>query len=690
VGEGQQKLAVRHRRSLDVTPYPRLLEPLDLGFTTLRNRVVMGSMHLGLEEAPDGFARMAAFYAERARGEVGLIITGGISPNDAGRHVPGGAAMTSTSDVDDHRLITDAVHEAGGRIAMQILHFGRYAKHQDLVGPSALRAPINELTPRALETAEVEQTISDFVRAAELARAAGYDGVEIMGSEGYLINTFLAPVTNARTDDWGGDAERRQRFPIEIVRRTRQRVGHDFIVGYRLSVLDLVPGGSTMEENLRLAKELESAGATLINTGIGWHEARVPTIASSVPRAAFASSTALLRQAVGLPVVASNRINTPEVAEQLLADGVSDLVSMARPFLADPAFVVKARAGRPDRINTCIGCNQACLDHTFSGQVTSCLVNPRACHETVLDLSPTRRRKRIGVVGGGPAGMAFALAAAQRGHQVELHDAADVLGGQFDLAMRVPGKEEYAETVRYFSTELAEAGVAVRLGHRVSADDLRTAAYDEVVVATGITPRAVQIEGSDHPKVLGYLDVLQGRAAPGRTVAIIGAGGIGFDVAELITHDGVASSLDVDAFHRRWGVDPDHVGDGGLTAPTTESAERTVHLLQRRKSKVGAGLGLTTGWIHRAELASRGVRMIPDVTYLKVDDEGLHVEIAGERSVLAVDTVIVCAGQDPNRDLYDALVAGGLHPHVIGGAHAASELDAKRAIRQGVELAAAL
>jgi len=673
-----------------VTSYARLLEPLDLGFTTLRNRVVMGSMHLGLEEAPDGFARMAAFYAERARGEVGLIITGGISPNELGRHVPGGAVMTSQGDVDDHRLITRAVHDEGGKIAMQILHFGRYAAHPDLVAPSAVQAPINRFAPRALETAEVEQTVEDFVRAAELARAAGYDGVEIMGSEGYLINTFLAPATNLRTDAWGGDAGRRQRFPIEIVRRTRERLGPDFIVSYRLSMLDLVEGGSTMEETLQLAKELEACGATIINTGIGWHEARVPTIASPVPRAAFAATTARLRQSVGIPVVASNRINTPEVAEQLLADGVSDLVSMARPFLADPSFVVKARAGRADRINSCIGCNQACIDHTLSGQITSCLVNPRACHETLLDLSPTRRRKRIGVVGAGPAGMAFALAAAERGHEVELHDEADALGGQFDLARRIPGKEEYAETLRYFRTGLEAAGVDIRLGRRVTVDDIAAAAYDEVVVATGITPRTVDIEGSDHPKVVGYLDVLQGRTVPGRAVAIIGAGGIGFDVAEFITQDGPGSSQDVEAFNLRWGVDPEHASAGGLAAAVGEPAARVVYLLQRRKGKVGSGLGLTTGWIHRAELVSRGVQMIPDVTYLEVDDEGLHVEIAGHRSVLAVDTIIVCAGQEPSRDLYDALVADGLRPHVIGGAQVASELDAKRAIRQGVELAAAL
>lgn len=673
-----------------MTPYPHLLEPLDLGFTTLKNRVVMGSMHLGLEEAPDGFARMAAFYAERAAGDVGLIVTGGIAPNDAGRHVAHGAAMTSAEDARRHRVITDAVHQADGKIAMQILHFGRYADHQDLVGPSAVQAPINRRTPRALEAPEIEQTIDDFARAAELARDAGYDGVEIMGSEGYLINTFLAAATNQRTDDWGGDFGRRKRFALEIMRRTRERVGEDFIVIFRLSLLDLVEQGSTLDENMQLGKELEAAGATIINTGIGWHESRVPTIATSVPRAAFAGVTARLKQAVGIPVVASNRINTPEVAEQLLADGVSDLVSMARPFLADPAFVLKARAGRPDRINTCIGCNQACIDHTLGGQITSCLVNPRACNETLIDLSAARRRKRIGVVGGGPAGMAFALAAAQRGHEVELHDAAETLGGQFDVARRIPGKEEFAETLRYFTTELDAHGVKVKLGRSVTSADIAGAGYDEVVIATGITPRELELEGGDHPKVVGYLDVLRGSCVPGRSVAIIGAGGIGFDVAEFVTQDGPAASLDVEAFYRAWGVDPDYETEGGLTPPAAHHGARTVYLLQRKKTKVGAGLGLTTGWIHRAELAARGVKMVPDVSYLKVDNEGLHVEIAGEPAVLAVDTVIVCAGQEPKRDLYNALLADGHTPHLIGGANVAAELDAKRAIRQGVELAAAL
>ena len=673
-----------------MTHYPRLFQPLDLGFTTLPNRVVMGSMHLGLEEAPDGFARMAAFYAERARGGVGLIVTGGISPNAAGRHVPGGAAMVSMADVANHRLVTEAVHEEGGRIAMQILHFGRYADHPNLVAPSAVQAPINQFTPRALEPAEVEQTIEDFASAAELARTAGYDGVEIMGSEGYLINTFLAARTNQRDDDWGGDVGRRQRFAIEVMRRTRDRVGDDFIVMFRLSLLDLVEGGSTVEDNLRLAKELEAAGVTMINTGIGWHESRIPTIATSVPRAAFAGVTARLRQSVGVPVVASNRINTPDVAERLLTEGVSDLVSLARPFLADAAFVTKAQAGRPDRINSCIGCNQACIDHTLGGQITSCLVNPRACNETLIDLSPVRRRKRVGVVGAGPAGMAFALAAAQRGHRVELYDAADTLGGQFDLARRIPGKEEFAETLRYFTTELDAHGVDIRLGQRVAPDDIAASAYDEVVIATGITPRALELDGADHPSVVSYLDVLQGRRVPGRTVAIIGAGGIGFDVAEFITQHGRATSQDVEAFNRHWGVHHDYEGEGGLTQPTPEQGARTVYLLQRKKTRVGAGLGLTTGWIHRAELAGRGVKMVADVRYLGVDDDGLHVEIAGEPSTLAVDTIVVCAGQEPSRDLYDALIAKGLEAHLIGGARVAAELDAKRAIRQGVELAASL
>ncbi len=669
--------------------YPHLFTPIDLGHVTLSNRVLMGSMHLGLEETPGGFDRMAAFYAERARGGVALMVTGGIAPSHVGRPMEHGATMTGAEDVRDHRIVTDAVHGAGGLIAMQILHFGRYAKHADLVAPSALRAPINSLTPRELTAAEIEATIEDFARAAELARAAGYDGVEIMGSEGYLINTFLAGCTNLRTDDWGGDARARMRFPLEVVRRTRSRVGADFLILFRLSMLDLVPGGSTLAEALDLGKELEVAGVDILNTGIGWHEARVPTIATPVPRAAFAEVTRRLRGCVGVPVVASNRINTPEVAEMLLADGVADLVSMARPLLADAEFVAKARAGEADRINTCIGCNQACIDHTLDGRITSCLVNPRACHETVLDLSPTRNRKRVAVVGAGPAGMASALTAARRGHEVVLHDAAEVIGGQFDLARRIPGKEEFAETLRYFGTELPRVGVRLELGRRVTAADL--IGYDEVVLATGVDPRVPDIEGLDHPKAVGYLEVLRGEVTVGSRVAIVGAGGIGFDVAVFLTEtEGPSASMDVERFFQHWGVDPDYLAPGGLVAAGPVTSARAVFLLQRKESRPGEGLGLTTGWIHRTELARRGVQMMPGVTYRRIDDEGLHVETGDGPLTLEVDHVVICAGQVPRRDLYDELVAAGMSAHLIGGADVAAELDAKRAIAQGTELAAAL
>jgi 2,4-dienoyl-CoA reductase (NADPH2) len=671
-----------------VTPYPHLFTPLDVGHVTLSNRILMGSMHLGLEEAPGGFDRMAAFYAERARGGVALMITGGIAPNHAGRPMEHGATMTSAQDVRDHRLVTDAVHREGSRIVMQILHFGRYAKHSDLVAPSPLRAPINFLTPREMTADEVEQTIDDFARAAELARDAGYDGVEIMGSEGYLINTFIAGCTNQRTDEWGGDARARMRFPLEIVRRMRARVGNDFLLVFRLSMLDLVPGGSTLAETTELAKELEAAGVDILNTGIGWHEARVPTIATPVPRAAFAEVTRRLRACVGVPVVASNRINTPDVAEALLADGVADLVSMARPFLADAEFVAKARAGEADRINTCIGCNQACIDHTLDGRITSCLVNPRACHETVLDLSPTKLRKRVAVVGAGPAGMSTALAAARRGHDVVLYDAADVIGGQFDLARRIPGKEEFSETLRYFRTELDRAGVRLQLGRRVSAAELTD--VDEVVVATGVDPRVPEIEGIDHPKAVGYLPVLRGEVTLGRRVAIVGAGGIGFDVAAFLTQHGTSASTDVEQFFQHWGVDPEFLAPGGLVEAGPVESARTVYLVQRKTSKPGEGLGLTTGWIHRAALARRGVRMVAGVTYRRIDDRGLHLETPDGPMTLEVDHVVICAGQVPSRDLYDELVAAGASVHLIGGADVAAELDAKRAIAQGTALAAAL
>ncbi|MFF1711319.1 FAD-dependent oxidoreductase [Streptomyces sp. NPDC058268] len=670
--------------------YPNLLNPLDLGFTTLPNRVLMGSMHVGLEEAPNGFERMAEFYATRARGGVGLIVTGGIAPNELGRPWDGGAKLTTEAEAEKHAGVTAAVHAAGGKIAMQILHFGRYAYHEGLVAPSAIKAPISPFVPRALTDDEVEQTIEDFVRAAELAKLAGYDGVEVMGSEGYLINEFIAAPTNQREDRWGGAYENRIRFPVEIVRRIRERVGADFILIYRLSMLDLVPGGSTLEEVVHLAKEIEAAGATIINTGIGWHEARIPTIATSVPRGAYTFVTKKVMGEVSVPLVTTNRINTPEIAEQLLADGAADMVSLARPLLADPDFVAKAQAEQSDAINTCIGCNQACLDHTFNLQITSCLVNPRACHETELVLAPTRTKKRVAVVGAGPAGLAFAVSAAERGHDVTLIDAASEIGGQLNVARKVPGKEEFDETLRYFRTQLELHGVDVQLNTRATAQELAKAAYDEVVVATGVSPRTPEIPGIDHPSVVGYLDVLRDSAPVGERVAIIGAGGIGFDVAEYLTDSGDKASLDPATYFRQWGVDMDYKDRGGLTAPDRPTPPRSVHLLQRKTSKVGQGLGKTTGWIHRTELRHRGVTMVPGASYDLIDDAGLHITVDGQSTVIPVDTVVLCSGQDPRRDLYEELLAGGHSAHLIGGADVAAELDAKRAIKQGTELAAAL
>ncbi|MEV7863989.1 NADPH-dependent 2,4-dienoyl-CoA reductase [Streptomyces hirsutus] len=668
--------------------YPHLLTPLDLGFTTLPNRVLMGSMHVGLEEAENGFARLAEFYAARARGGVGLIVTGGIAPNDEGRTFEGGAKLTTDEEAERHRVVTEAVHREGGRIALQILHVGRYAYHRDLVAPSPLQAPISPFTPRELTDADIERTIDDYVRTARLARQAGYDGVEIMGSEGYLINEFIVAQTNRRTDRWGGSYENRTRFPLEIVRRVREAVGEDFIVVYRLSMLDLVPGGSTLDEVITLAKAVEAAGATIINTGIGWHEARIPTIATSVPRGAYTWVTKRLMGEVSVPLVTTNRINTPELAEQLLAEGHADMVSMARPMLADPDFVAKAAAGRPEAINTCIGCNQACLDHTFNLQITSCLVNPRACHETELVLSPTRRRKRVAVVGAGPAGLACAVSAAERGHDVTLFDAASEIGGQLNVARKVPGKQEFDETLRYFRTRLAELAVDVRLDTRVTADDVT--GHDEVVVATGVTPRVPDLPGVDHPSVLGYLDVLRDGAPVGDRVAVLGAGGIGFDVAEFLTDGGDKAHEDPETYFRQWGVDMDHRTPGGLTAPERPAPPRTVHLLQRKKTKVGAGLGKTTGWIHRTELKHRGVTMVPGVRYDRIDDAGLHLTVDGESTVLEVDTIVLCTGQEPRRDLYEELVSAGRSVHLIGGADVAAELDAKRAVKQGTEVAAAL
>jgi 2,4-dienoyl-CoA reductase (NADPH2) len=673
-----------------MTAYPHLLSPLNLGFTTLPNRVIMGSMHVGLEEAKDGFNRMAEFYAERARGGVGLIVTGGIAPNDRGRPMPGGARLTTEAEAEKHKPVTAAVHQAGGKIAMQILHFGRYAYHQDLVAPSALQAPINPMKPKALSTEEVYQTVDDFVRCAALAQSAGYDGVEIMGSEGYLLNEFIAARTNQRDDEWGGSYANRIRFPVEIVRRTREKVGPNFIIIYRLSMLDLVEGGSTLDEVIALAQAVEAAGATIINTGIGWHEARIPTIATKVPRAAWAWVTKQLKGRVGIPLVATNRINTPEVAEQLLADGFCDMVSMARPFLADPLFVQKAATGKADEINTCIGCNQACLDHTFGGKVTSCLVNPRACHETLINITPTATRERIAVVGAGPAGLSFATAAAQCGFDVTLFDAATEVGGQFNIAKQVPGKEEFYETLRYFGKQIELTGVSLKLGTRVSSQDLLVGGYQQVVLATGVMPRTPPIDGISHAKVLSYLDVLRDKKPVGQTVALIGAGGIGFDTAEFLLHEGVSPSQSPLKFFAEWGVDTTYAERGGLKAAHIEASPRKVYLLQRKASKVGDGLGKTTGWIHRTSLKNRQVEMLAGVTYRRIDDAGLHITVGEREMTLPVDNVVICAGQEPQRELQAELLAAGMRVHLIGGADKAEELDAKRAIKQGLELAIAL
>ncbi len=667
--------------------YPHLLRPLDLGFTTLKNRVLMGSMHVGLEEAPNGFERMAAFYAERAKGGVGLIVTGGIAPNEQGRPMPGGAAMTTQAEADKHRVVTEAVHAAGGKICMQILHFGRYAYHPELVAPSSLKAPISPFPPKALTTEEVKQTVEDYANAAALAQSAGYDGVEIMGSEGYLINEFIAAQTNQRDDEYGGSYENRIRFPLQIVRRTRERVGANFILIFRLSMLDLVEGGSTHEEVVQLAQALEAAGVTILNTGIGWHEARIPTIATKVPRAAWAWVTEQLKGKVGIPLVATNRINTPDVAEGILASGQADMVSMARPFLADPEFVNKAAAGRAQDINTCIACNQACLDHTFAGKITSCLVNPRACHETILVPLPLSKKERVAVVGAGPAGLAFATEAAKRGMEVTLFDAGSEIGGQFNVAKQIPGKEEFHETLRYFGEQLQQTGVSVKLGQRVDADTLVKEGFKQVVLATGITPRLPEIDGIAHPKVLGYLDVLKDKKPVGKKVAVIGAGGIGFDVSEYLLHEGESASLNPAKFFAEWGVETTGATRGGLQPAHIGEVPRHIHLLQRKSSKVGEGLGKTTGWIHRTGLKNRGVHMLAGVTYRKIDDAGLHITVDGQDRLLEVDNVIVCAGQDPNRELQAVLQAQGVAVHLIGGADKAAELDAKRAIKQGTELA---
>ncbi|HDT6544964.1 TPA: NADPH-dependent 2,4-dienoyl-CoA reductase [Kluyvera ascorbata] len=667
--------------------YPSLFAPLDLGFTQLKNRVLMGSMHTGLEEYPDGAERLAAFYAERARHGVALIVSGGIAPDPTGVGMAGGAMLNDVSQLPHHRTITDAVHQEGGKIALQILHTGRYSYQPNLVAPSALQAPINRFTPRELTHEGILGLIDDFARCAQLAREAGYDGVEVMGSEGYLINEFLAARTNLRDDQWGGDYDNRMRFAVEVVRAVRQRVGKDFIIIYRLSMLDLVDNGGTFDETVRLAQAIEAAGATIINTGIGWHEARIPTIATSVPRGAFSWVTRKLKGRVTIPLVTTNRINDPQVADDILARGDADMVSMARPFLADAELLSKAQSGRADEINTCIGCNQACLDQIFVGKVTSCLVNPRACHETKMPILPATTRKNLAVVGAGPAGLAFAINAAARGHQVTLFDGSAEIGGQFNVAKQIPGKEEFYETLRYYRRMIDVTGVTLRLNHRVTADDLLN--FDETILATGITPRTPPIEGIDHPKVLTYLDVLRDKAPVGQRVAIIGCGGIGFDTAMYLSQPGDPTSQNIAEFCVEWGIDTSLQQAGGLRpeGPHLARSPRQIVMLQRKASKPGEGLGKTTGWIHRTTLLSRGVKMIPAVSYQKIDDAGLHVEIGGEPQLLAVDNVIICAGQEPNRTLQDPLLAAGKTVHLIGGSDVAGELDARRAIAQGTKLA---
>jgi 2,4-dienoyl-CoA reductase (NADPH2) len=665
--------------------YDHLLRPVRLGDLELRNRVVMGSMHTGLEDRPWDVPKLAAYFAERARGGAGLMITGGYAVNKRSWLKPFAGEMTSRLHAARHVQVTDAVHEAGGAIALQVLHAGRYAYHPFSVGASDLKSPITPFAPRALSTRGVHRTVDDFARSVVLARKAGYDAVEVMGSEGYLVNQFLAARTNDRTDEWGGSASARMRFPVRIVERVRELVGDDFPVLYRISLLDLVEGGQTWDETVELAQRLEAAGVTAFNTGIGWHEARVPTIITQVPRGVWAPYTGRLREAIGVPVIASNRINTPELAERLLADGVADLVSMARPFLADPDFVRKAAEGRADEINTCIGCNQACLDHTFSNRTASCLVNPRACHETTLVLGPTRRTARVAVVGAGPAGLAAAVSAAERGFATTLFEAAPEIGGQFRLAMAVPGKEDFADTLRYYTRRLDVLGVDVRVSTRPAVAEL--AGFDEVVVATGVSPRVPAIPGIDHPSVVSYAEVLSGAVVPGARVAVIGAGGIGVDVSHWLAHD---PSDDVDDWLAHWGVGDPTLHAGGLTEPKPRTPRREVTLVQRKTTPIGIGLGKTSGWAHRAVLRQAGVTQVRGATYDRIDDAGLHVTVDGAARVIACDHVVVCAGQESVRSLYDELVEAGVRAHLVGGADVAAELDAKRAIDQGTRVVAGL
>ncbi|QYJ99795.1 NADPH-dependent 2,4-dienoyl-CoA reductase [Shewanella psychrotolerans] len=669
--------------------FPHLLEPLDLGFTQLKNRVLMGSMHTGLEEEKGGFEKLAAFYKERAKGGVGLIVTGGISPNLRGRLAPHACQLSFPWQVAKHKIVTQAVHEAGGKICMQILHAGRYGYHPFSQAPSKIKSPITPFTPSAMSSRQVRCTIKDYATSAALAKKAGYDGVEVMGSEGYLINQFICARTNKRTDEWGGEFDNRARFPIEIVKAIRAKVGMDFIIIFRLSMLDLVDNGSSWEEVVSLAKSLEQAGVSIINTGIGWHEARVPTIATSVPRGAFSWVTERLKSEVGLPLIATNRINTPEIGEQIIASGQADMVSMARPFLADADFVNKAAAGQSELINTCIGCNQACLDHTFSMKRATCLVNPRACYETELNFTPAAIKKRIAVMGAGPAGMAFSIYAATRGHKVVVFEAKSEVGGQFNLARKIPGKEEFNETIRYFTEQMKHHHVELRLNTRLDASVVRDEQFDEVVIAAGVIPRQLDLPGFDDPKVVTYQQVLSGEVAVGERVALIGAGGIGFDMAHYLG-ESESSTLQPDKWLKQWGIDKNYAERGGLTEPQLEHPKGKIYLLQRKTSKMGKGLGKTTGWIHRSVLKHHQVEMLSGVSYERFDEQGLHIKVGDKQQILAVDNVILCAGQESNRSLVDEMKATGLPVHLIGGVDVAAELDAKRAIRQGAELAIAL
>ena len=683
---------MRNKFNSKTMKYKHIFEPLDLGFTTLKNRILMGSIHTGLEEEKNGIDKIAAYYAERAKGGVGLIVTGGISPNIQGWTGPFAARMSSKKHAIHHQKITKAVHKEGGKICMQILHSGRYGYHPFNVAPSKIKSPITPFKPFKLTQSGIKRTIRDFVNCAELSKMAGYDGVEIMGSEGYLINQFIVKRTNKRLDSWGGDYENRMRLPIALVKQTRAAVGKDFIIIYRLSMLDLVEKGSSWEEVVQLGKEIEKAGATIINTGIGWHESRIPTIATSVPRGAFTWVTKKMKEEISIPLITSNRINMPETAEKILSEGDADMISMARPFLADPEWVNKAAEEKSDEINTCIGCNQACLDHIFEQKVASCLVNPRACHETELVYEQTTNKKKIAVIGAGPAGLSAATIAAQRGHVVTLFDSDNTIGGQFNMAKQIPGKEEFYETLRYFNKQILLHKVTLKLNTKVSVDDLQKSDFDEIIVATGIKPRVLKIEGIEHEKVLSYIDVLKHKKPVGKRVAVIGAGGIGFDISEYLSHKGESTSLNIDAWLKEWGIDKSIEARSGIedVKPEFDPSPREIFMFKRSAGKFGENLGKTTGWIHRSSLKKKKVQFISEVSYTKIDDEGLHYVQNKENKILKVDHIVICAGQTPFKELYQPLLDAGKNVNVIGGADFAGELDAKRAINQGCRLAAKL